>query len=108
MTTEGASLFRPESILEPNAVPELFCHGPRNITLLPGNVVCYWMCQDEALCRPTEMPLSRLVARLYIPLQSLVWGRQAAGLWLRTKGLDQIEPLPPSFAITRPDTTLIM
>lgn len=91
-------IFDRYTVYETGKVREIFSHGTRRMEILNGETACLWQCIDEG--DASGAVISRLVAKLYIPLRCYMWNKTATGLWLYERGLNQVPPEMPQVAIS--------
>jgi hypothetical protein len=99
-------LFRPERIIDLANIPEYFCHGPRNIELLPCDMVRMILCRDEPVQACGIIPLSVPVLALTLPAACMVWNFSASAQWAHARGLLLRPPIGPTEL--RPPRELMM
>lgn len=77
-------------------VPEIYCHGPRQMEMLPGGCVRIWLCEDLPARDQEKSPMSIPVLKLLMPSECFVWNVFACMEWAFDNGILQRKPMGPT------------
>lgn len=90
-------LFDPTRIQpSEHQVPEIYCHGPRKMELLPGGCVRLWLCEDLPTKNHDGSAISIPVAKLLMPTDCYVWNVFACMEWAFDNGVLRRPPMGPA------------
>jgi hypothetical protein len=88
-------IFDPDRISAQDGVPEYFCHGPRMIELMPGDMLRVTLCRDQLRDVDGVPPFSVPVAVLNIPVACFLWNVNAMTTWAFRRSLLKMRPVGP-------------